>query len=95
MSQGGYNTVMDVLTTRARSVLAPFGAHGQSEQTLRARRLARRGWVQVVEPDSLSPRTLAAAIDRAWRGPAPDPRGIDLDGARKMAAMVAALAQRN
>jgi predicted glycosyltransferase len=93
VSQGGYNTVMDVLTTRVRSVLVPFGAHGQSEQTLRARRLARRGWVQLVEADRLSPRTLAAAIDRACRRPAPDPRGLDLDGARKTAAMVAALAR--
>jgi len=93
VSQAGYNTVMDVLTARARSVLAPFAAHDQSEQTLRARRLARRGWVQLVEAERLSPRTLAAAIDRACRAARPDPRLLDLDGARKTAALVAELAR--
>ncbi len=93
VSQAGYNTVMDILTTRTRCVLAPFSAHGQSEQALRARRLAQRGWAQVVESGRLNPRALAAAIDRAWRGPPPDSRFLDLDGARRTASMVAALAR--
>ncbi len=74
-------------------MLAPYSAHGQSEQALRAHRMAQRGWAQVVEGGRLNPRALAAAIDRAWRGPPPDCRGLDLDGARRTASMVAALAR--
>jgi predicted glycosyltransferase len=93
ISQAGYNTVMDVLAMRTRCVLAPYAAHGQSEQALRAGRLAQRGWAQLVEEGQLTPQSLAAAIDRAWRRPRPDPRRIDLDGARRTAMLVAALGQ--
>lgn len=91
ISQAGYNTVMDVLAAGARAVLVPFAAAGEVEQTLRARRLAERGLVELVEADALSPKALAAAIDRA-AARRPGPSGIDLGGAAGTAAAVARLA---
>jgi predicted glycosyltransferase len=91
VSQAGYNTVMDILVTRARSVLVPFAAHGETEQAFRARRLADRGWVHLVEEDRLNPESLAQAIDRAAAAGRPEGADIDLDGARRSAELLAAL----
>jgi predicted glycosyltransferase len=93
LSQGGYNTVMELLTAGARAVIVPFAAGQEIEQTMRARRLAERGLVQVVETGELTPRRLAAAIDAALAQPAPSPSAIALDGAaaaaRRLAELVA------
>src|SRR5262249_6281779 len=50
LSQAGYNTVMDILSARARAVLLPFAEGAETEQSLRARLLAARGLVGLVEP---------------------------------------------
>ena len=88
VSQAGYNTVLETLQAGARAVLVPFAGGGESEQTLRARLLAERGLVQVVEEDGLTSATLAAAIDRAAAGARPAPGTIDLDGARRSAELL-------
>ncbi|MEX0810530.1 MAG: glycosyltransferase [Dongiaceae bacterium] len=89
VSQAGYNTLMEILSAGTRSVVVPFADGGESEQTVRARLLAARGLLELVEADALSPASLAAAIDRADT----KPRGtalaaIDLDGARQTAAIL-------
>ena len=94
VSQAGYNTVADLLSARARSVLVPFAAPGQTEQAFRARRLAERGWAEAIEEADLSPRALAQAIDRALARGRSRPDGIRLDGADRSAALLAALAGR-
>lgn len=70
VSQAGYNTIMDVLAAGIPGVVVPYAGGLESEQTLRARRLADRGVLHVVDEASLSPETLAAAIDRALTAPA-------------------------
>ncbi len=88
ISQGGYNTVMEVLTAGLRAVVVPYAGGRESEQTLRAAALAERGALQVVGEGELSPALLAAAIDRALRRPPASAAGIDLGG---IAATVALL----
>ena len=92
VSQGGYNTVMDIAVSQTPSVVVPFVGGGETEQTMRAERLAALGAVHVVSEDGLSPPTLAAAIDRAAAGPVAWP-ALDCDGAattaRKLSALVA------
>ena len=88
VSQAGYNTVVETLQARARAVLVPFAGGGESEQSMRARLLAGRGLVQVVEEDALGAPTLAAAIDRAAAAARPAPEAIDLGGARRTAELV-------
>ncbi len=92
VSQAGYNTVMDLLTSRTKAVLVPFSQHGETEQTLRASLLAQRGFFQILPESNLTPATLAAAIDAAHDGPAPDPSDIDLDGAARTARIMGELA---
>jgi predicted glycosyltransferase len=91
LSQAGYNTVMETLSAGARAVVAPFAEGKESEQTLRAKLLAARGWLTLA-PD-LAPAALAAAIDAALDRPRPAVAAIDLDGAAKTAQLAAALAE--
>jgi predicted glycosyltransferase len=92
ISQAGYNTVMDLLTCGTRALLVPFSSHGQTEQALRARRLAERGWAEVVAEDALTPAALAAAIGRALTLPPPPGTAVDRDGAARSASLLAGLA---
>lgn len=94
ISQGGYNTVMELLAARTPAVCIPYAGGLESEQTLRCRLLADRGALQVVEPGAVEPAAVAAAADRAMaaadtagRTPA---SGLDLGGAEKSAAILTA-----
>jgi predicted glycosyltransferase len=90
ISQGGYNTTLDVLAAGAPAVIVPFAGGDETEQALRVAALAARGVVETVSEEALSRATLAAAIDRAVARP---PAGIALDcgGGPRTAELVAAL----
>jgi predicted glycosyltransferase len=94
ISQGGYNTVMEILATRARGVIVPYAGGEETEQTLRGQLLAQRGLIQVVEERDLTPRTLAAAADRALSQARPDEALVRMDGANASARLLAELAAR-
>jgi predicted glycosyltransferase len=93
VSQAGYNTVMETLSARARAVVVPFAGGGETEQALRARLLAERGLLEVVEESALRPASLAAAIERAARRPRPAAGAVDLDGAAASARLLRAWLQ--
>jgi predicted glycosyltransferase len=82
ISQGGYNTIMELIATRCPSVVVPFAEGGESEQTLRARMLVERQVLSMVDPEFLTAGTLAAAIDAVK---APAELDLNLDGARQRA----------
>jgi predicted glycosyltransferase len=65
ISQGGYNTVMDVLRSGAPAVVVPFEARSETEQRMRTERLAACGALERLPERELSAATLAAAVDRA------------------------------
>ena len=89
ISQAGYNTCGDLLRSGCPSVLVPFAAGGEREQTLRAARLAERGLAVVIAEASLEPAALAAAMARALAaGRRSEGPGIDLGGADNTAALV-------
>jgi predicted glycosyltransferase len=90
VSQAGYNTVLDILAARTPAVLVPFADLRETEQTLRAERLAVRGVVEIVAPDRLSPERLAEAIERSARR-RPAPLAIDTTGARRTAQLIAGM----
>ena len=89
ISQGGYNTVMEVLEAGTRAVIVPYAGGAETEQTLRARELAHRTPIQVVAERALTPASLAQAVDEAWRQAPPANTTIDTDGATTTAAIVA------
>lgn len=89
ISQGGYNTVMEMMTSGTRGVIVPYAGGLETEQTLRARLLENRSGIRTIPEDTLSPAVLAAAVDTALDAPPPDASGLDTDGAEKAAALVA------
>src|SRR6516225_12360001 len=92
VSQAGYNTVLDILAARAAAVVVPFASARETEQSLRAERLAARGVLELVRERDLSPERLARAIDRAMaRGPGTI--AIDIGGARRTATLIRGIMQ--
>ena len=89
VSQAGYNTLIELVQSRARAVVVPFAGGYETEQTLRAHCFAERGLLESVPESALAPATLAAAIDRAARRPRPVPGAIDLQGAQRGASLIA------
>ncbi len=88
VSQAGYNTIADLLVAGTPPVLVPFDAGGETEQPLRAQKLAETGWAQIVESDALSAETLANAVDRALTVQESRRPLLELDGARQTAELL-------
>ena len=88
ISQGGYNTLMEVLEAGTRAVIVPYAGGFETEQTLRAREMAKHGPIQVVNEDDLSPQAIASAADAALAGPPTSNAGLDTAGAEMTADLV-------
>ena len=87
VSQGGYNTVLEILASRTPAVIVPFAEAGESEQTDRARLLEEKGLLRLLPAPELDAKRLAAEIDRAAVMTLP-PFTINLDGAHESAALI-------
>ena len=88
ISQGGYNTVMEVLATSARAVCLPYAGGLESEQTLRCGLLAQRGAIEVVKQAEVSADAVAAAVERALNAPDHDRAVVNMEGAQRSAALL-------
>ena len=94
VSQGGYNTVLEILASRTPAVIVPFAEGAESEQTDRARLLAAKNLLRLLPAPDLTAARLAAEIDQAAALQMPE-IAIDLNGAAKSADLILdALAQR-
>ncbi|MGB0630275.1 MAG: glycosyltransferase family protein [Alphaproteobacteria bacterium] len=89
ISQGGYNTVMEMMAARTRGVIVPYAGGLETEQTLRARLLENRSGIRSIPEDTLDPATLARAVDEAYAAPPPDASGLNTDGADTSARLIA------
>ena len=83
--------MLDLLSTGARAVLAPFALYNEREQVVRARHLSELGLATVVFAEDLNPRTLAEAIDSAASDKKTGLMSLDIDGARYSAELIEAL----
>jgi predicted glycosyltransferase len=88
LSQGGYNTTMDLLRAGTPAVVVPYADGTEDEQTRRTSRLAELGVLRTVPatelaPDRLLPVLIAAAESR------PAPVTLDLSGAETTARILA------
>lgn len=89
ISQGGYNTVMEVLATGARAILVPYAGGNETEQTLRVQLLAEAGLVQQIPEAELSVASLVAAIEKVPTDSPSQALRIDRSGAQKTAEFLA------
>ncbi|MDE0044826.1 MAG: glycosyltransferase [bacterium] len=88
VSQGGYNTVVELLGARARAVVAPWSGAGETEQQERAKHLQRRRLAVVLDEAAPTPRGVARAVDEAFDLEPGDMADISLDGARESARLL-------
>lgn len=88
ISQAGYNTVCDVLRAGCRSLLVPFSAGGETEQTARSLRLEQLGLATALPEEDLTGEMLASAVAKALASPKPPAAALDLDGARGSARLL-------
>jgi len=88
VSQGGYNTVMDVVVSGARAVVVPFTGRGETEQRARGARLREFDLAEVVDERTSTPEVLAAAVDAAGSRERWGTWNFDSDGAARSAAIV-------
>jgi predicted glycosyltransferase len=91
VSQAGYNTTLDVVTSGARPVVVPFTGNGETEQRARGERLHRFGLAVVVDDRTLTPERLAAAVDDAGTREHFARWEFASDGATRTAELVQAL----
>jgi predicted glycosyltransferase len=88
VSQAGYNTVADILSTNTPAVLVPFDTDGEDEQPRRAQKLAEVGRAELIASSRLTPQCLAGAIDRAAiRSPSAE-FVLDMEGATNTVAIL-------
>ena len=88
ISQGGYNTTMNVLETRTRAILAPN--RRTSDQPLRARKMAEQGVIDVIDPEMIMVEEMADRIMHGLSRPRPQ-HNIALDGAERTLDVIEAL----
>ncbi|MCZ6728381.1 MAG: glycosyltransferase [SAR324 cluster bacterium] len=93
ISQGGYNTTMEVLRAGVRPVLAPYTGGRDSEQALRAQLLSERGAVVMLPWEELGPARLAEAVDEAFARPPAGRLRVDMNGAAASAALIREMAR--
>lgn len=94
ISQGGYNTVMEILATGTRAVCLPYAGGLESEQTLRCELLAQHGAIEVVRQEDVSAKTVAAAVERALAAPEGKRAVVNMGGARRTAELLRAAAEQ-
>jgi len=92
VSQAGYNTVMDILSTGVESLLIPYAAGDESEQSLRANLLADTNRVSILEEKNLQGKNLADAIDKILANPTlRHHTPLEMQGAQKSAQLLMSL----
>lgn len=88
ISQGGYNTVMELLAAGTRAVCIPYAGGLESEQTLRCQLLADKKALEIVQPGAVTAENIADAISRAMARPGRTSAPVDMDGAQNTGAML-------
>lgn len=88
VSQGGYNTVMDILRANAKSVMVPYVLEREVEQLERVRKLAAVNRVQLIEEKDLTADKLAGAINQSQTEVATEFDRINVEGAEKSAEIL-------
>jgi predicted glycosyltransferase len=88
ISMAGYNTTVEILRMKKPAILIPR-AGPSAEQRTRARLFAEKRWVDMIDPDDLTPEILAERIcDHLSHPSESDPKELpNLDGAASAAKL--------
>ena len=92
VSQCGYNTALDIVRAGVPALVVPYDLDGETEQSLRASRLAQRGIVRQLAMGALSAASLSEAILQTLTM-SPRRAAFDLRGKAATARIVADLVE--
>jgi predicted glycosyltransferase len=87
VSQCGYNTSMDILSSRVPAVVVPYAEGREDEQLNRAERLADLGALRLLPPQHLNAAALAQSM-RECLDFQPNSCRLDLNGAANTAELI-------
>lgn len=87
VSHAGYNTVADLLRSGCASVLYPYTGGRETEQLRRASIMDKQKIAVMLDPDKLTPESLAKAVDKA-AALEKNSANFDLEGASKTALII-------
>ena len=88
ISMAGYNTCMAILATGVRALVHPFAQN--REQGLRARLLAERGLLDIIQGQDFAPARLADRLRKCLSSSSGVASSVDIDGAANTARWIAA-----
>ena len=91
ISQGGYNTVMEVLACGANGIAIPYGGGKETEQTLRAKLLEDRGLIKQISEEKLSDKWLVETINQTKNWQNNKQNNLNINGAKNTANLLASL----
>lgn len=90
VSQCGYNTSMDILSSCVPAIVVPYAEGREDEQLNRAERLAGLGTLRLLNAQQLSAAALASAIQSCFAFQ-PNSCKLDLNGAANTASLISQL----
>ncbi|OWU81037.1 glycosyltransferase family protein [Phaeobacter sp. 22II1-1F12B] len=93
VSMCGYNTALDLMQAATPSVLVPFDAGKETEQSLRAEALARLPGFEVLKSAELTPERLANAVTEVIAAPKRSASHSRFDGAARSVEIACAMAE--
>ena len=88
ISQGGYNTLLEIVQAGCRAIVIPFEDEGETEQKVRAGVFERQGILRVLLDSELSPETLLQKVENV---PPPQRGTLNLKGAEHTARFLLVL----
>ncbi|MFT6913717.1 MAG: putative glycosyltransferase [Motiliproteus sp.] len=88
ISQGGYNTLMDLLAARCPALVVPFEGGGETEQLARSERLAELGYCQMLREADLNPLAVLEAINACLSADRPQTLDLECQGAAHSAQIL-------
>jgi predicted glycosyltransferase len=91
VAMAGYNTVAELMAARKPALLVPR-VEPRQEQLMRARKLKAEGYVELLHPDRLEPRTMRAALASLLARHPPTPEPDSQDGAGRAAEILVSMA---
>lgn len=90
VSMGGYNTLTEILTMGKRTVVVPR-IKPSHEQLIRATRFSKRGLVEMIHPEAVTPQSLMRAVHAQLSHESELPAGLDFNGLTQVANYLAEL----
>ncbi|MDC0074354.1 hypothetical protein OAK17_05845 [Alphaproteobacteria bacterium] len=88
ISQGGYNTMLDIVSSEIKAVVIPFNEKNDSDQSLRASLFKKYFNIEVLDEKNLNSDNLASIINISYLSKKKNKHHINLYGAKNTVSFI-------